>query len=477
MKTFSFRPHPAADLFPMMDEAALAELAADIKAHGQLHPIIVTTDDLVLDGRNRLAACKLAGVEPDVLLWDREDDGMSPTEWVIAANLHRRHLTRDQRVAISLDAMAMIEKELASAQTDAKERMREGGRKKGSARGATLKRGKAAEIAAKSLGLAPRTVERAKRVKSERPDLYAQVRSDDLTLKQAEKMIVRERQVEQVLVYRPPKGSYSVIVTDVSWEYDDQLDGSDGARGGVDYPPMPLEEILAMKIPAAVDCALWFWVTNAFLIDGTATKVLEFWGFTPKGLLTWVKDRWGGGHYLRGQTEHCLLAVRGKPVINGANQATFFNAPRTNRHSEKPAAFFKIAEQVTPCAPEARIELFARAPRDGWAQSGAELPKPPKKVRKLETMVSESKSKVELDELLRKWKASNVAVGGSEFEAIAYFAIGGWHVKFRMPMPTPAEAQKHAKRKGSYYGPTDTQKAAWIEQERRRRRRRSWAKR
>lgn len=85
-----FKPHPAAELFPMMTEPELTELAADIKARGQMHPIIVTSDGLVLDGRNRLAACEIAGVEPDTLMWDREDDGMSPTAWVLSVNLHRR---------------------------------------------------------------------------------------------------------------------------------------------------------------------------------------------------------------------------------------------------------------------------------------------------------------------------------------------------------------------------------------------------
>lgn len=84
------------------------------------------------------------------------------------------------------------------------------------------------------------------------------------------------------------------------------------------------------------------------------------------------------------------------------------------------------------------------------------------------TTVSESKSKVELDELLRKWRASNVAVGGSEHEAIAYFAIAGWHVKFRMAMPTEADAVKHTPKRRGYYA-TTAQKATWLEQERRRR--------
>jgi len=43
-----------------------------------------------------------------------------------------------------------------------------------------------------------------------------------------------------------------------------------------------------------------------------AFHVLEAWGFEPKTVLTWAKHGIGLGKYLRGQTEHCILAVRGK---------------------------------------------------------------------------------------------------------------------------------------------------------------------
>ena len=47
-----------------------------------------------------------------------------------------------------------------------------------------------------------------------------------------------------------------------------------------------------------------------------AFSVLDAWGFEQKTILTWVKDRMGTGDWLRGQTEHCLMAVRGKPVVS-----------------------------------------------------------------------------------------------------------------------------------------------------------------
>ena len=56
--------HPVAALFPMLADDEIEELAADIKARGLLQPIVLDAEGRVLDGRNRLAACEIAGVEP-----------------------------------------------------------------------------------------------------------------------------------------------------------------------------------------------------------------------------------------------------------------------------------------------------------------------------------------------------------------------------------------------------------------------------
>jgi hypothetical protein len=55
--------HPAALVFPEMSPADLDGLVEDIKQNGLAHPIVRTSEGVVLDGRNRLKACKIAGID------------------------------------------------------------------------------------------------------------------------------------------------------------------------------------------------------------------------------------------------------------------------------------------------------------------------------------------------------------------------------------------------------------------------------
>lgn len=88
--------HEYAPLFPMLADADLQSLAADIAAHGLQTPI-TTLDGKILDGRNRYRACEIAGVDPTM----EEYLGGDPLGFVISHNLHRRHLTEPQRAMVA----------------------------------------------------------------------------------------------------------------------------------------------------------------------------------------------------------------------------------------------------------------------------------------------------------------------------------------------------------------------------------------
>jgi N6-adenosine-specific RNA methylase IME4 len=129
---------------------------------------------------------------------------------------------------------------------------------------------------------------------------------------------------------------------------------------------MDIEEIMAMPVAEITDdnAILWLWTTNAHL--RVAFDVVVAWGFKYKTLLTWVKDRMGTGEWLRGQTEHCMLAVRGKPIFLKGNHTTVVEAAR-REHSRKPDEFYTLVEATCPGS---KVELFCRQHRVGWKMYG-----------------------------------------------------------------------------------------------------------
>jgi ParB-like chromosome segregation protein Spo0J len=106
--------HPAANLFPMFEEADLAKLANDIKKNGQEVPIVMHQGK-ILDGRNRWVACERARVTPKTVEWTPRED-QSPVMWVISLNLHRRHLDASQRAMVAVETLPMLEEEAKARQ-------------------------------------------------------------------------------------------------------------------------------------------------------------------------------------------------------------------------------------------------------------------------------------------------------------------------------------------------------------------------
>jgi ParB-like chromosome segregation protein Spo0J len=95
--------HPLANLFPLMEGADFDELMQDIRENGLREPICVH-ECQILDGRNRYMARMVAGVEPR---FEAFPVGEDPLAFVISRNLHRRHLTVQQRAAVAAELATM----------------------------------------------------------------------------------------------------------------------------------------------------------------------------------------------------------------------------------------------------------------------------------------------------------------------------------------------------------------------------------
>jgi N6-adenosine-specific RNA methylase IME4 len=178
-----------------------------------------------------------------------------------------------------------------------------------------------------------------------------------------------KKAVEQIAKEPPPipKGPFRVIVVDPPWTYDKRAEDPTH-RAALPYPSMTIEQIKALDVAglAGPDCVLWLWTTNAHMRE--AFGILDAWGFTFKTILTWVKDKMGTGDWLRGQTEHCLMAVRGKPTIKLTNQTTVLRGP-LRKHSQKPDEFYQLVESLCPGS---KLEMFSRQQREGWMGHGNE---------------------------------------------------------------------------------------------------------
>jgi hypothetical protein len=95
----SVRFHPVCEAFPQMDEEALGELTADIRAHGLRESIWRHRDGSIVDGRNRYLACTRAGIAPKFRTFEGPDSNLPA--FVVSLNIQRRHLSSSQRAMVA----------------------------------------------------------------------------------------------------------------------------------------------------------------------------------------------------------------------------------------------------------------------------------------------------------------------------------------------------------------------------------------
>lgn len=191
MKTASTKSlpvHPAAALFPMMGPEELRELAEDIKAHG-LRKAITLFDGQILDGRNRLKACELAGIEP---FFEELAYCPSPTEWVVSINLHRRHLTASQRAAIGFEVMPLLEEEAKKRRAST---LRQNSAATDPEKVPEREKGESREKAAELVDVNPHYMSDLKKIQAEAPEKIEQIKAGTISIGAAKKELKKSEPV------------------------------------------------------------------------------------------------------------------------------------------------------------------------------------------------------------------------------------------------------------------------------------------
>jgi ParB-like chromosome segregation protein Spo0J len=348
---------------PALSDAEYADLKADIAARGVMVPVEYDEQGNILDGYHRVKACQELGIKD----WPRIiRAGMTEVEKRFHArklNYARRHLNQEQKqdqikqqladtpersdrqiavgLGVSPTTVGTARKDMidegqlsrldSCLGADGKERPRQVERKPGAVFAPTAKaQDKAQQVIAAAQGgneTAGQLMEK----------LARGLTTVTAAAKQVKMLDDKASAIEAIHQLPANVGVYEVIVSDPPWPYSVRVEDPTH-RGRPPYPTMSIEEICQMEIPATENCVMWLWTTNYFLHD--AFHVLEAWGFAHKTMLTWVKDRMGVGNWLRGQTEHCILAVK------GCSRALFLRPDRPARTTliETGRYFYLIVE-------------------------------------------------------------------------------------------------------------------------------------
>jgi N6-adenosine-specific RNA methylase IME4 len=380
--------HPLAELFPMMADADIASMADDICTFGQRHKIVLL-DGLVLDGRNRQAACVIADVEPEYEAYEGDD----PLNFVLSLNRERRHLSASQRAMV---AAKIVDWEIGLNQTT------------GSANLPT-------RTAARQMSISERAVVAAKRIRDHGTDQlvaaiqdgrikvhagealsYLEQQEQNRVLAEEDKQITaRAKQIRRDNQEKKHAGRllhmtlvanagaktsgkiakrYGVYYADPPWQFGVHSEVTGREKSAENhYPTMPTPEIIALftelgeNMPR--DAVLFLWATNPMLPQGLA--VLAAAGFTCVHHWIWDKEVAGTGYWGRDRHELLLIGRRGEPAtpLPGTQPETV-HRERKGAHSAKPDYYAEQIERLYPGVP--KLELFCRSPRPGWDVWGFE---------------------------------------------------------------------------------------------------------
>jgi ParB-like chromosome segregation protein Spo0J len=172
--------HHFAAQFRQLEGGELQKLADDIKREGLREPII-TWNGKLLDGRNRLAACELAGVTPRFVTFTGDEIGA--VKRIVSANLHRRHDSPSVKAAMIAAAEELV------TEIQAKAKANQGARTDlSTSTPAGVKVDSNRELA-EVAGVGTRTMTRVRQAQKEAPEVFADVLAGKTTAREAERAV------------------------------------------------------------------------------------------------------------------------------------------------------------------------------------------------------------------------------------------------------------------------------------------------
>ena len=337
-----------------------SELKASIEKLGLIEPLVVNQENKLLCGRRRYQAVKELGWEDVDIRIIKTKNELEEFDIALDENIKRKQLTPLEEGQALLERKKIYER----MYPETKQGAIPGNQEKGSVGGKTAKCAVLPDSfvtnTSQKLGISERGIRKniqAAELVEEHPELASEKKVSRIIMKHE-----INKQKEKIKTLITPKGKFDVIVIDPPWE---SIYNPEGRRGGAKYPTMTIEQIKNIKLPMNDNCVIWLWVINRYIHE--AFHILEKWELNYKNIFTWIKPQLGLGDWGRTQTEHILLATKGKPLTDFRNQKNIITADRKG-HSEKPSEFYNMVEKT--CYGKIKLDYFARKERKGWEVYG-----------------------------------------------------------------------------------------------------------
>jgi N6-adenosine-specific RNA methylase IME4 len=184
------------------------------------------------------------------------------------------------------------------------------------------------------------------------------------------------------------EAEYDLVLADPPWHY--YGSATKDAAAGKHYDLMTQDDLAQMPVRDLMSksAALFMWATCPRL--DYAIDLIRSWGLHYRGIAwVWIKTR-KDGQVIHGQgvpptftkpTTELVLAATTKPrgrawplQTSKMAQVIFEGdpvyAPRTRKHSQKPAVFHELIDELAGPDPK-KLELFCRGlPYEGWSGWG-----------------------------------------------------------------------------------------------------------
>lgn len=360
------------DLIPPISEEEYRQLEKNCLKDGIREPLSVWNHEggyVLIDGHNR----HRIATENDLKYSIKEYEFPSISEvkaWIVQNQMGRRNLNSFQRIELALK----LKQELAA---EAKENQR-GGRGGVLLSDLTQAKKRTRKALARIAGVSEGTVHKAEKIlASSDEDSLKELRSGMQSIHEAYTRIryetkeqERKSEIERLrttTVNMPPgEGVYDVIVVDPPWEYRDTKADAQHLRVRAPYPSMTIEEIKELELPMAENCVIFLWSTQHHL--PVAFEVLTAWGCEYRSTIVWDKQSLGMGKTIRFQCEFCLMAYKGRPIIDTTSHTIrdIICSPR-REHSRKPDGFYDLVDTI--CMGR-KLDFFSRERRVGWDSYG-----------------------------------------------------------------------------------------------------------